>query len=644
MKSIKYQSNLDVLRGLSILLVVFYHLKFNIFDYRVFPGGYLGVDIFFVISGYLITSILSLNINNAKFNYVNFFKRRFLRIVPVYVFVIFVTLFFSYYLLLPQHLIELSKSSVTSFFFLSNIFFWHYLNNYYNPEAILNPLLHLWSLAVEIHFYLFIALFFYIIKKFTKKIFLQFLVIGFLSLLISEFFAYTEPYINFFGFQSRLWEFILGSIIFFYREKINLNLNYLIKNILYFIIILFTIFFNENTKHPSLFTFFFLIFVSLLILNTNNKNNSYLEKLLTFFGLISYSLYLWHYPIFSLSKRLPFEDTLSIKILLFIFSVFISFISYHLLEKKLRTNLVRAYYFVIFFICVSFLLIFLNINNNGYPERIQASTFYKNATQDKKVNLEMNNSFDYFSKNNFLIIGNSHSIQTYHGFVLNKTLYEKISFSNFHIQISCFNESIFEAKRDICKGVFDHKEKELFENGKNNFNNSNFIILSTRWTKADIKSLPKVINFLKQSNKNIIIFSSIVDISKNENSEINYSKKLSLLQKDFIKNKFPFERYLFIKNNYPEQSELRILEKLYYKNILPERDLINVELKNIAKKNNVSFLDINNYICDYKIKKCKVITDKKKHILIDTTGHLTLDGSEYLYKIIYDEFKKLTNF
>ena len=646
MKSIKYQSNLDVLRGISILLVVIYHLKLNIFDKTFFSGGYLGVDIFFVISGYLITSILYLNINNVDFSYINFFQRRFLRIVPVYVFVIFITLVVSYYLLIPQQIVELSISSVFSILFLSNIFFWHHLNNYYNPDAILNPLLHTWSLAIEFHFYLFIALFFFITKRLVIKIYLPFFITALFSLLISQFLAYFEPSVNFFGVQSRLWEFFLGSFIYLYREKINLKLNYLFKNALYIIIILFAIYFNDNTKHPSLITFLFLIFVAILILNTKDVNNSYLEKFLIFFGSISYSLYLWHYPIFSLSERIFFDNTYVNKILIFLLSIIISYISYHLLEKKLKVNFVKAFFFVILFFCGSFFLIFFNINSKGYPERIQATTFYKNATQDKQVKNEILNksiTFNTFSKNNILIIGNSHSVQTFQGFVLNEKLYKKINFSNFHIQISCFNENIFEAKRDKCKGLLDKKEKELFEKGKNNFKNSNFIILSTRWTESDIASLPKVINFLKNNKKNIIIFSSIVDIKKNDNYHKIYNKKTSLLQKNFINKKFAFEKHLFIKNQYPNKFELNKLEKLYFENLSQERILVNMRLANMASEQGVSFIDINKFICDYKVEKCKVVTDKNKHIMYDTTGHLTINGSEYLSYIIFNELDKLIN-
>lgn len=639
MKSLNYQSHLDILRGLSILMVVLYHLKLNIFNYSFFSGGFLGVDIFFVISGYLITSILSLNINNEKFSYTNFYKRRFLRIVPIYIFVIFVVLVLSYYLLLPLQLTELSKSSLSSFLFLSNIFFWRYVNDYYNPDAILNPLLHTWSLSIEIQFYIFFPIFFFLIKKFIKKIHLSFLVTGLVSLLISEIFSRISPYVNFYGFQSRLWEFILGSFVYFYREKINLNLNCIIKYLLYLAIILSSIFFDENVRHPSLITFFFLLIVSILILNKDDTNNTYFERALKFFGLISYSLYLWHYPIISFSNKLLFEINLNIKIILFLLSIIVSYFSYYFIEKKLRIHFRHAYYFVAFFICGSLILIFLFITSNGYPQRIKASEFYKNniKSEIQSQNLQKLNYFNFFSKENLLVVGNSHAVQTYQGFLMNEKLFKNINFSHFHIQIHCLGENIFKQKRDVCKGFFNFNERQLFEKGKKNLLNSNYILLSTRWTEQDIESLPRVINFLKKIDKKIIIFGSIVDMSKGQFYYENKSNKnLSIVQKNFLRNIFPYERYLFLKNNYPEDFEFTLLEKQYYKNTDKKRYLINTELKKIAKIYNIPFLDINNFVCDHQIQKCKILADKKKHIMYDTTGHLTYDGMNYLTKIIKD--------
>ena len=122
-KTIKYENNIDILRGISILLVVIYHLKIQIHETTLLSGGYLGVDIFFVISGYLITSILFLNTRGNKFNWKLFFQKRFLRIFPVYIVAIFLTLLCSYFILIPDQLWMLAKSASSSILFVSNIFF-----------------------------------------------------------------------------------------------------------------------------------------------------------------------------------------------------------------------------------------------------------------------------------------------------------------------------------------------------------------------------------------------------------------------------------------------------------------------------------------------------------------------------------------
>ena len=642
MKKIKYQGNLDVLRGISILLVVFYHLKLDILSYRIFPGGYLGVDIFFVISGYLISSIITKNIENGKFDFKYFFLRRFLRIVPVYIFVIFITLVFGYFILLHSDLYHLARSSGSAILFLSNIFFFYFLNDYYNPEAIFNPLLHTWSLAVEIQFYILFPFLFVFIKKFIKQTYLPLLIIGLMSLLISEVGSYVEPRINFFGLQSRIWEFFLGYFIFFFKDKTNISLNNLIKYLLYFAMVLCAMLFDENSRHPSLITFVFLIIPSILILNKNQKNYFYFDRGLIFFGLFSYSLYIWHYPILSLSKSILFDQGIIIKISLLMLSIILSYCSYYLLEKKLRVNLKKTFYFVIVFLISSLILIGITIKNFGFEDRTKLSDFYKKSTRATVTQFDApENNFDSYSKKNILIIGNSHALQTYYGFFMNKQLYKDLNFSSFHIQVECFKESIFNQNRDLCKGILDEKEKYLFLKGKKNFTNSNFVILSTRYTDEDIVALPGVIKFLKKNNKKIIIFNSIIDTNKYNTFDNLSSRNLSLLQKNFLNKKFPFEKYLFLNDKYPNFSELNVFEKMYFKNGSTERYKINNKVKKIANEYDVPFLDINSFICDEKNKKCKIVTDRKIHIIADTTGHLTDDGNEYLIKIIYNDLIKI---
>ena len=644
-KTIKYENNIDILRGISILLVVIYHLKIQIHETTLLSGGYLGVDIFFVISGYLITSILFLNTKGNKFNWKLFFQKRFLRIFPVYIVAIFLTLLCSYFILIPDQLWMLAKSASSSILFVSNIFFWKYLNNYYLPDANLNPLLHTWSLSIEIQYYICFSLFFFILKRYDLNFKISLIITGLLSLVISILFSFIEPQINFFGFQSRYWEFVLGSFVFLYKDKINLTLNLYYKYLIYFIIIIFVILFNETTKHPSIFTLLFLIIVSIALLNKEQYNNLYDDKFLKFFGLISYSLYIWHYPIISISQRLFIENNNYLKISMFLMSIFISLISYHFIEKKLKKNIKKGFYFIVTFILLSLFLIISIIKNEGYEERLKFSKFYKEAIFNPISSSYYfnNNHFNSFSDNNFLILGNSHSTLTYQGFIENNHLYKEMNFSNFHIQVSCFNEATFKNIRDICKSGSDQNEKKRYLKGLDNFKNSNVVILSTRWTNDDLAALPEVINFLKKNNKKIIIFNSISDLNKVDNVNSIENRPLSLLNKNYLRKKFPYEKYLYLNNNYPTDLILRKFQKLYFLNKSNQSALMNSKLKKITKELNVSFLDIDSYNCNNLLKQCRVATDNNKHIMGDSTGHVTTNGAKYLYKLIYNDFMQIVN-
>ena len=157
-----YRPELDGLRGISVLGVLFFHVKFDFFS-----GGYLGVDVFIVISGYLITSIIFEKLRIEKFSFLDFFLRRSQRLLPSYFIVLIVSLLFSYFLLLPDDLLKFSKSLVSSTFFISNFFFW--LTSGYWEEGGFNPLLHTWSLSLEWQFYFFLSIFLFFIWKISQK-------------------------------------------------------------------------------------------------------------------------------------------------------------------------------------------------------------------------------------------------------------------------------------------------------------------------------------------------------------------------------------------------------------------------------------------------------------------------------------------
>ena len=650
MKPIEHNKNIDILRGISIFLVLIYHLEIEIFNYTIFKGGYLGVDIFFLISGYLITSILYIKSNDKKFNYKNFLKRRFLRIFPAYILLIFVTLLFGCLILDPNQLLNLSNSATPSILFISNIYFWNFINDYFYSNASSMPLLHTWSLSVEIQYYISISLIFIIIKKINFNIKFSLLIIGILSFLIALIFSVTEPYINFFGFQSRMWEFILGSFIFFYKDKINLKINLITKYIIYVIIFTFVIVFKETT--PSLITLIFLIFISVLILNKNIYKETLDDKFFNFFGLISYSLYIWHYPIISFSEKFIFEIDNLAKFFMFLLSIFAGFISFKLIEKKLNKNTPKTYFIIFFVMVTCFVLIISITKNDGFPKRMNYNELYSMDTSDvvggeelKSItkSIETNSTSYYNIDSNFLVIGNSHSVQAYQGFLFNTKIYKNINFKNFHIQISCLDETILFNSSDRCNQKLNFKKDTKFLKSVEDFRNSKYILLITRWTEEDLIALPGVIKFLNGQNKKIIIFNSVSDISKKKDYNKFNDRQLTFIEKNHIKKNFPYRNYLYLNKHYPTSEDLIKMEKMYYLNRSKNSVSINSRLKIISKKLNTNFFNLDKFLCEDVIKRCKVITDNKRHIMFDATGHMELTGRKYLFKIIHKDFMEIIN-
>ncbi len=145
----KYRKEIDGLRALAVLPVIFFHAGFS-----TFSGGFVGVDIFFVISGFLITTILVDDISHSRFSFISFYERRARRILPALMFVTLVSLPFSWFLMLPTMFEDFSYTISSVMVFSSNILFW-FTSDYFSPSSELNPMLHTWSLAVEEQFYVF---------------------------------------------------------------------------------------------------------------------------------------------------------------------------------------------------------------------------------------------------------------------------------------------------------------------------------------------------------------------------------------------------------------------------------------------------------------------------------------------------------
>ena len=228
---LQYRPEIDGLRAIAIISVVLYHAQIDFFGKDYFVGGYIGVDIFFVISGYLISRIILSEIRlNTSFNFLNFYERRARRILPILIIVALVSLIYAINFSSPSKLIELSQSIIASFGFFSNFYFYLTTSDYGAQSSLLMPFLHTWSLSIEEQFYLIFPFIILLSLRYAPSKLLSILsVIVLLSILIAQLVESKKANLNFFFPLSRFWELFIGSILAYielYKKK---HINFFIK-------------------------------------------------------------------------------------------------------------------------------------------------------------------------------------------------------------------------------------------------------------------------------------------------------------------------------------------------------------------------------------------------------------------------------
>ena len=293
----KYRAEIDGLRALAVVPVILFHAGFELFS-----GGYVGVDVFFVISGYLITTILMEDLENNQFSILKFYERRARRILPALLFVTLISIPFAILILSPNDLKDFFQSIAAVSTFTSNILFWME-SGYFDQAAELKPLLHTWSLAVEEQYYLVFPVFLFATWRFGKNlVFWLIILFAALSLGFSEWASQNFVAANFFLPFSRVWELFAGSVAAFIVNKRGLRSNNILS-LTGFLAIIFAIFFYDRTTPiPSIYALIPVTGVVLLLLYGDKGTLAakiLSVKVLVGIGLISYSAYLWHQPVFA---------------------------------------------------------------------------------------------------------------------------------------------------------------------------------------------------------------------------------------------------------------------------------------------------------------------------------------------------------
>ena len=330
----QYRPEIDGLRALAVIPVILFHAGFDFFS-----GGFIGVDIFFVISGYLITSIIiSEKEKKGFFSLINFYERRARRILPALFLVMAASIPFAYLLFVPPDMKDFSQSLFATATFLSNFLFFSE-SGYFDTATELKPLLHTWSLAVEEQYYILFPLILLSTWKLKRKWVVVILaIVALSSLLLAQWTSDIAPKAAFYLLPTRFWELLIGSFIaFYFSTKKSIKGNQFFS-LLGFILILYSIFiFNEHTQFPSFYTLLPTLGTALIIIFTSSKTLIYKilsNKIIVGIGLISYSAYLWHFPLLAFAKYKSFEP---LNLYTIIIIIIITFILAYLTWKYVET-------------------------------------------------------------------------------------------------------------------------------------------------------------------------------------------------------------------------------------------------------------------------------------------------------------------
>ena len=638
-----YRKEIDGLRALAVIPVIFFHLETDLM-----PNGFLGVDIFFVISGFLITSLIKNELDNDKFSITSFYTRRARRILPALFLISFICIPISFLVMYPQQLLDFAQSLVSLIFFSSNYLFW-WESNYFDLTINEKPLIHTWSLSIEEQFYLLFPIF--MITILSKKnrliiclavIFLSFNFINLLSLSKYSDIA-TQPKFEFYMLFTRAWELLFGSIVAFLSEK---KFNNLFISILSFVLLICLLLNQSNSEdHIKIKIFLTVLSTSLLILFTNGPN--FIKKFLSFniftsIGLISYSTYLWHMPIFAFAKIVFFQYTNFYLLSVLLISPFIlGFFTWKYIENPFRDydkiNNKLFYTTVIALAIIILIFGLLGHYSKGFPSRLSEKSFslLETGKSSPKITkcmssnrnyIEPRDACKYFNdKTKFATFGDSHVNEI--SYSLAEELQKKNIGISHHSFTGCmpilrnFNDNLSTCQEWVKNTVKFIKENDDIEYVVINFRYSYYLNGEHR-NKNKTESRVFKSN-LKYSEKKKIIFDSLDFIV----SELSNKKKIFIVlpfpELDLDVRKLVFSNDL--KNKNINKTYGTNLRKYYKRNSDIMKWFTSKEFPH-----NFYLIDPKQFLCNET--DCFIVNNNK--LLYYDDDHLSLNGTNLLAKII----------
>ncbi len=529
MTKIKYRPEIDGLRAIAVLSVIIYHANFILGEERLLGGGYLGVDVFFVISGYLITSIILKGLIQGNFSFAEFYLRRAKRILPALFAVMLFMTPFAFTLLIPWQLIDFSKSVFATIFFFSNIYFWKN-SGYFAPESDQIPLLHTWSLSIEEQFYILFPLFLFLLWRYIPKLIIPVFITGILmSLHLANTYSHFQPESAFYLLPTRMWELFCGAVL----AKVELNYNgktipSIIRTLLNLVCLATIIgcffIFNSETPHPGYLTV--LIVIGTMGLIWFMQPDDLVTKMLSlrpmvYIGLISYSLYLWHYPLFSFLEISHIVSGTVMNVLIIILAFILSVFSYHYIEQPIRKNQLSLKGFLVLCSSMIFLLlttIAIAIRTDGGLGKYHPIDLDLLSKSPNELGIYVRSRFldhqdrdlEDTDKIKLLIIGDSYA-QDLLNAVFETDLISNFTVSTYLISARCgnlflhydYSDQIAPGDRARCANSQDYHNVHI----QNLMRESDAIWIASSWREWHVDLLPESLKNIQQlTDARLLVF------------------------------------------------------------------------------------------------------------------------------------------
>lgn len=619
-----YEPHIDGIRCIAVLSVLLYH-----FEFAIIPGGFVGVDVFFVISGYLITRLLLVDVQRESFSFKRFYMRRIRRLAPALIATLVVTFVVAAVFLTPSHFQRFSGASLASLLSFSNFYFWSE-SGYFDATADLKPLLHTWSLSVEEQFYMvWPALLFFVRARSVKFIGILFFCLFLVSLIAARIGTSSIPSATFFLMPFRVYEFAIGAALALVPlARLRGHAWNDIAVLFGFGLLYFSFsYFDKSTAFPDVNALLPCVGAALLLAFGTSPVFGWLLRnpFSVFIGKISYALYLVHWPVIVLYKHISFADVVvgNTRIALIIITFVLAIALHFLIENRFRVpdknpqpNRFRR---LALWLAMPLLVVLSSAHSfstDGWSARFDTEIIAAVGDVDAKQLLRREYIEQSSSASNMpldkdrpvriVVMGDSHATDGFNALYLSNPMPESISVRRVELDDVCLYLFVEDAQssesdytKNRCQKHFDHMIVSSL------LDDATHVVLSTRWESASFEYLPHFIEYLRSRNNQIIAMGRTGE----------FKSVPSIVLKQGVGD--------------AATSSLALVRNT-------EIDALNEKLKALSRELEIAYVDKLPYLCSEQPSTCDVV-DTKGKILYTDYGHWSMEGAIFFGQRIWSD-------